>query len=148
MKLAELLKLLNAQHVDYAIIGAYACAAHGHVRATRDIDILFEPSEKNIKKLRNALEKFGYDTTDASLDDFRTKKILFRQYWLALDVHPFATGIETEEALKHKIAAKCEGVETFFVNLDDLIQMKVAAGRPKDKEDLKYLLEIKKQQAV
>lgn len=145
MKLAELLKSLNARHVNYAIIGAHACAAHGHVRATRDIDILFEPTEKNIKKLREALEKFGYDTTDASLDDFKTKKILFRQYWLDLDTHPFATGIKTGEALKHKIKAKCEGVETYFVNLNDLILMKEAAARPKDIEDLKYLLEIKKQ---
>lgn len=144
MKLADLLKSLNAQRVNYAIIGAHACAAHGHVRATRDIDILFEPSERNIKKLRKALETFGYDTTDASLDDFKTKKILFRQYWLDLDVHPFATGIKTDDALKKKISAKCETVETFFVNLEDLIKMKEAAGRPKDKEDLKYLREIKK----
>lgn len=144
MKLAGLLKLLNEKQVDYAIIGAHACAAHGHVRATHDIDILINPSPQNINKLKGALEKFGYDTTDATIEDFQKYKILFRQYWLDLDVHPFAKGISTKEALKNKIAAKCDGVTTSFVSLTDLIKMKKAAGRPKDKEDLRYLHEIAK----
>ena len=31
-----------------------------------------------------------------------------------------------------------------FASLEDLIKMKKAAGRPKDKEDLKYLLKLRK----
>lgn len=144
MKLADLLRLLNEKQVDYAIIGAHACAAHGHVRATQDIDILIDPSPKNISRLKDALEKFGYNTTDATIEDFQKFKILFRQYWLDLDVHPFAKGISAQEALRNKISAKCEGVTTYFVSLDDLIAMKKAAGRPKDLEDLTYLREISK----
>jgi len=34
--------------------------------------------------------------------------------------------------------------ETLLESLKDLIAMKKAAGRPKDKEDLKYLLRLKK----
>jgi hypothetical protein len=32
---------------------------------------------------------------------------------------------------------------TWFASLDDLIRMKKAAGRPKDIEDLKYLIKLK-----
>jgi hypothetical protein len=32
----------------------------------------------------------------------------------------------------------------WFASLDDLIRMKKATGRPKDREDLKYLLKLKK----
>lgn len=145
MQIKNLLKLLNENRVSYVIIGAHACAAHGHVRATQDLDILIEPSEKNITKLRSALEKFGYDITDATSEDFRTKKILLRQYWLDLDIHPFATGTQTKTVLKNKISGEYEGVNTYFASLKDLVRMKKAAGRSKDKEDLKYLTEIARQ---
>lgn len=145
MNIAALIKLLNEKRVKYALIGAEACAAHGFVRATEDIDILIDPTEENIQRTKAALEAFGYDTTDASLEDFRTKKILFRKYWLNVDIHPFATGAQTETALKNRIAGVCEDVPTYFVSLNDLIRMKKAAGRPKDKEDLRYLEEIRRQ---
>ena len=35
-------------------------------------------------------------------------------------------------------------VKAFFADLESLIKMKEAAGRPKDLEDLKYLRELKK----
>lgn len=145
MKIEDLLKLLNEKRVNYAIIGAHACAAHGHVRGTDDIDILIESTPKNIARLRTALEKFGYDTCDASLEDFQNKKILFRKYWFDTDIHPMAKGVNTQAALKNKMKGKCEGVPTYFVSLNDLIRMKRAAGRPQDKEDLRYLLEIRRQ---
>jgi len=143
MKPEDLIKLLNDQHAEYVIIGAQALAAHGYVRATEDLDILINPTGQNIARVRAALEAFGYDTADASEDDFRTKKILFRQYWYEVDVHPTASGIKTQEVLKNKIPGLFEGIPAHFASLDDLIKMKKAAGRPKDLDDLRVLKEIK-----
>jgi hypothetical protein len=39
--LKTLLRSLNANGVDYLLIGGYALAAHGYQRATTDIDIVF-----------------------------------------------------------------------------------------------------------
>ena len=36
---SEFLRLLNANHVSYLIVGGYAVGFHGHPRATADIDI-------------------------------------------------------------------------------------------------------------
>lgn len=144
MKIEKLLKLLNEKRVEYVIIGAHACAVHGRIRSTEDIDVLVSPTEDNISRLVSALEAFGYDTSDASVDDFRTKKILFRQYWLDTDIHPSVAGVKTDVVLKNKIAGFYEGVRTFFASLGDLIKMKKAAGRAKDKEDLIYLQKIAK----
>ena len=146
MKIEDLIRLLNEKSAEYLIIGAQACAAHGYVRATADMDILIRPDEKNIAKVRAALEAFGYDTTDASLEDFQTKKILFRQYWYDVDIHPFASGVKTEEALKNKMSGTYENIPAYFASLDDMIKMKRSAGRPQDIEDLHHLEEIKKQQ--
>jgi len=148
MKIEDLIRLLNDQHAEYLIIGAEACAAHGYVRATHDIDILINPSKENVQRVRAALEAFGYDTMDASLEDFQTKKILFRQYWYDVDIHPNAKGVDTFQALKNKFPGLFEGISTHFASLDDLIQMKKAANRPKDQEDLRYLEEIKRQLAL
>ncbi|MDO8527844.1 MAG: hypothetical protein Q7T03_09180 [Deltaproteobacteria bacterium] len=148
MKIEDLLKLLNEKRAEYIIIGAQALAAHGYVRATSDIDILIRPTEANIASVRAALEAFGYDTSEATDEDFKTRKILFRQYWIDVDIHPTASGADTEDMLKNKFAGVYEGIPTQFASLDDLIKMKRAAGRPNDLEDLRYLEEIKKQLAL
>lgn len=145
MQPVDLIKLLNAQLAEYIIIGGQALAAHGYVRATEDIDILINPTEKNIARVRAALEAFGFDTADASDEDFKTKKILFRQYWYDVDIHPDAKGVKTAEALSHCIKGIYEGEPTYYASLEDLIKMKKAAGRPVDLEDIKILKEVKKQ---
>lgn len=148
MQIKDLIKLLNAHHAEYIIIGAQAVGAHGFVRATKDIDILINPTPENIGHVRSALEAFGYDTTDASVEDFQTKKILFRQYWYDVDIHPNAKGVETEEALQNKLNGLYDDeIPTFYASLEDIIKMKKAAGRPQDLEDLRFLEEIKKQQS-
>ena len=145
MPIEDLIKLLKDRSAEYMIIGAQACAAHGYVRATADLDILINATSENIERVRSALEAFGFDTTDASLQDFQTKKVLFRQYWFDVDIHPFATGIDAQKALQQKYPGKYEGVPAYFASLDDMIKMKKAAGRPQDLADLRVLQEIKKQ---
>jgi hypothetical protein len=41
----RILKDLNAAEIDYVLVGGIAMIRHGVVRATRDIDAVFEPSE-------------------------------------------------------------------------------------------------------
>ena len=139
-----LLKSLNAHDVDYVIIGATAFPIHGYSRATLDIDILILPTEENAKKTLNALKDFGYDMSDLSVSDLLSKKILIRQYILETDIHPFVKGMTVEEIWKNRIAGKIGETPCYFASLDDLIRMKKATGRQKDKEDLRILLKIKK----
>ena len=39
----ELLLTFNAHNVEYLIVGAHALAVHGHVRATKDLDVWVRP---------------------------------------------------------------------------------------------------------
>jgi hypothetical protein len=43
----ELLKLLKESGVKYVVVGAYALAAHGFPRNTKDLDIFYEASPDN-----------------------------------------------------------------------------------------------------
>lgn len=145
MDIPSLLKSLNAHDVKYVIIGATAFPVHGYSRATLDTDIFIDPTLDNAQKTLNALRAFGYDVADLSVEDLLTQKILIRGYVVQTDVHPFVAGIpDFKEVWDHKVAGEILGVPTHFVDLDRLIVMKRAAGRPKDLEDLKYLSAIKK----
>ena len=144
MDTENLLKSLNAHKVRYVIIGATAFPIHGYARATLDIDIFIEPEKANAEKVRTALAKFGYDMTDVTIDDLLTKKILIRQYILETDIHPFVTGVTFEEVWQNRVEDTLGDTPAFFANLDDLIKMKQAAGRAKDMEDIRVLLELKR----
>ena len=57
---AELLKLFNAQSVEYVIVGGYALAYHGAPRFTGDLDIFVKPDLKNAQRIVAALGMFGF----------------------------------------------------------------------------------------
>ena len=145
MAVEKLLKLLKENKTRFVIIGATAFPVYGYSRSTLDIDIFIEPTPPNAKKTKRALEKFGYDITDISIDDLLTRKVLIRQYMVETDIHPFVKGVTFEAIWAHKVKAKIGGTFVWFASLDDLIKMKRMAGRAKDIEDLKYLLQLKRQ---
>lgn len=148
MDTEKLLKLLKENRVIFLVIGASAFPVYGYARATLDIDLFVRPDHKNIRKVMKALEEFGYDITDLSPEDFLKNKVLIRQYTLEADIHPFVKGITFDEAWKNRISAKFGETRVNFPCLDDMIKMKKAAGRNIDQEDLKYLREIKKREAI
>ena len=125
------------------IIGATAFPVHGYSRATLDIDIFIRPEILNAEKTLSALKDFGYDVTDITVDELLTKKILIRQYLVETDIHPYVKGVSFDTVWKNKVKAKFGETFVWFASLDDLIKMKRAAGRPKDREDLRYLLKLK-----
>jgi len=134
-----LLESLKEHKVDFIVIGATAFPVHGYARATLDIDIFIRPTEVNAVKTLQALKMFGYDVSDISEVDLLKKKLLIRQYFVETDIHPFVKGISFEQAWQNKVRAKFGDTMVYFASLNDLIKMKRAAARPKDKEDLKYL---------
>ena len=143
MEKVNLLRLLNERRVDYVIIGVVAFPIHGYARATLDLDLFIRPSAENAQKTLEALSAFGYDTHEISSQDLMTKKVLIRQYSLETDIHPFVKGVTFDQVWANKVAGQIGGVSVSFASLDDLIQMKKAAGRVKDQEDLKALLKLK-----
>ena len=126
------------------IIGATSFPVHGYSRATLDIDIFIKPEISNAEKTLSALEEFGYDVTDIEVDELLTKKILIRQNLVETDIHPYVKGVSFDTVWENRVKAKFGETVAWFASLDDLIEMKRAAGRPKDREDLKYLLKLKK----
>jgi predicted nucleotidyltransferase len=144
METEGLLRSLKEYRVRFVIIGATAFPVHGYSRATLDIDIFIEPTRQNAQRAHEALAAFGYDLSDVSIDDLLTKKLLIRQYLVETDIHPFVKGTTFERVWANKIKARFGQTFVWFASLDDLIEMKEAAGRTKDREDLKFLRRLKR----
>ena len=53
-----LLTLTNAQ-VEFVVIGGIAVGVHGFVRATKDLDIVPDPSPENLERLAHVLVEIG-----------------------------------------------------------------------------------------
>ena len=53
--LAGLVSALNAGRVQFVVIGGVAVGAHGHIRATEDLDIVPDPDRENLDRLGNVL---------------------------------------------------------------------------------------------
>ena len=55
----DILQNLSDEKVKFLLVGAYALAAHGYLRATMDIDIWVMPSPGNADAVLRALHRFG-----------------------------------------------------------------------------------------
>jgi len=56
----EFLKLLNANSVEYLLIGGYAVNLHGYVRTTNDLDIWVNVTLENAGRIEKAVREFGF----------------------------------------------------------------------------------------
>jgi predicted nucleotidyltransferase len=144
MATERLLRSLNENKAVFVVIGATAFPAYGYARATLDIDLFVKPTRPNIRRVMKSLREFGYDLSDFGENDFLTHKVLIRQYLLETDIHPFVKGVVFEDIWKNKITSKIGKTEVYFPSLEDMIRMKKAAGRAKDREDLKFLKKLLK----
>jgi hypothetical protein len=54
----DLLAEFNARQVEFLLVGAHALAAHGHIRATQDLDIWVRPAPENAKRVIEAVQPF------------------------------------------------------------------------------------------
>jgi predicted nucleotidyltransferase len=138
------LKSLNDHAVEYVIIGDAALPVYGPFSTGLAVGLFIRPSQDNAAAALEALADFGYDVSDVTVGDLRTKKLFVRQHMVETDIHPSVKGVTFEEVWANKVEGEYQETPAFFASLDDLIRMKEAAGRPKDLEDLVTLREIKR----
>ena len=53
--LVALCRSLEREGVRYVLIGGFAVILHGLVRTTKDINLLVDPSEENVRAIKRAL---------------------------------------------------------------------------------------------
>jgi hypothetical protein len=137
----ELLLAFNEHDVEYLIVGAHALAAHGHVRATKDLDLWVRPEEANAQKVLRALSDFGVPLTNLTADDLSRKETIFQIGLppLRIDVITNIDGVEFEDAWPDRLETLFGGVPAFVISRHHLIKNKKTAARLQDLADVQEL---------
>jgi hypothetical protein len=136
-----MLSALNEEKVDFLVVGAYALAAHGFVRATADIDIWIGRSAENARKVMRALAKFGAPLSGISEKDFESEDLVFQMGVEPgrIDLLTKITGVRFDEAWGRKLSVTLGDIELFVLSKSDLLANKLATGRDKDLGDVVWL---------
>lgn len=136
-----ILKAFHDEGVEYLVIGAHALAAHGHVRATLDIDLWVKPSDENAGRTWRALQRFHAPLSKMQPGDFAEPQVLY-QIGLPpsrIDIMTSVTGLEFDAAWPNRITATFGDIVAPVLGLEDMRTAKRAAGRLKDLADLEEL---------
>src|ERR1043166_4268013 len=137
----DLLAELNARQVEFLLVGAHALAAHGHVRATQDLDVWVRPSSENAKRTIQALEAFGAPLHDLTEKDLSTPGIVFQigVEPIRIDVLTAIDGVEFDEAWPDRLMSKFADQPISVLSKEHLIKNKLAAARTQDLADVEAL---------
>ena len=130
----DLLKLFNANHVRYLIIGGYALIQYAEPRYTKDLDVWISTDTANAQAIYQALKEFGAPLTGLSETDFMEEGYFYQMGVppMRVDILMGIPGIEFEDAWKMRVEVDFDGLGVTFISREDLITAKRASGRPQD----------------
>ncbi len=140
-----LARYLQEARVDYALVGAYAIAAHGFSRFSEDIDILVNPSAENSRRWILALSRLPDGAAgelaaegDVFKDDKRYAIRINDEF--TVDVMPAIAGQSWQDMQSHIVSMMIEDVPIRVLDLPGLLKTKQGL-RPKDQMDAAVIAE-------
>jgi hypothetical protein len=150
----RLIATLHKHRVRYVLIGALAARLYGFPRVTADADITPERTAENMKRLSAALRELEAriytDTIPEGLDFDCSPEMLARaDIWNLttragrLDIAFKPSGTSGFESLRGNAESfHVFGTTIEVASLEDIMESKRAANRPKDRQDVLILKEM------
>lgn len=151
----ELLRVLVGHRVGFVVVGGVAATMHGSARVTQDLDVVYDRSDDNLGRLvaalalhrpvpRGAPPNLPFTWDEATLRcglNFTLETDLG-----ALDLLGEITGGGDFDSLRpHCIEVEAYGSRCLCLDLETLIRVKRAAGRPSDFEAIAELRIIRQE---
>ncbi len=151
MFLYEVLDTLKNNKIKFAIVGGYALALHGIVRATVDVDIIIQLQLKDFKLVQKSLNEIGLTSrlpiTPDDLFKMRKEYIKNRNLiaWNFIDYKNPLRQVDvliTTDLESVKIdSITVSGRKIPVICLKDLLVMKKISSRPQDLADIEKIKE-------
>jgi hypothetical protein len=156
-----ILRLLLEAKIDFVVIGGLAVAAHGFVRATKDVDIVPNPDPTNLAAFEDVL--YAINARPIERADFRAREmpvewepgaLLYGGNWALesdygrIDVLQYIHEVEVIETYvelrdRALVVDVPDVGKVRFASLEHLELMKRVAGRPQDLNDLEELRRLR-----
>jgi predicted nucleotidyltransferase len=155
LDIQAILQRLVEERVEFLLIGGVAVGYHGHVRATKDVDVVPAPDRENLERLAQVLRDLNAEIEGA--EDFEEGELPdpldpatleMGGNWVLstrlgrLDVMQWIGDAALWEELSPRaLEDRISGLPLKIVSYEDLVKMKELAGRPEDLMDLQRLRE-------
>jgi hypothetical protein len=140
--LADFQRACAALNVGWYLFGAQAALLYGSPRLTADADLTVQLGNVPTRAFAKALEENGFELRAADEAFVRTTRVLpvlHRQSAFPADVVLGGPGLE-EAFLERAAVRLVHGLSVPVAAAEDLVAMKVLAGRRKDEEDVVAIL--------
>jgi predicted nucleotidyltransferase len=149
LRLRRLLERLSEAEVSYVLVGGLAVNAWGYLRATRDVDLVPDPALENLDRLDAMLRELGgrVEVGDRLLAGSAIRTFLRtgdRTLVLTelgrIDILQGLPQIPPYSSLiRDATPIEIDGLALVVCSLEDLLEMKRASDRPRDRDDLDAL---------
>jgi hypothetical protein len=131
---------LDTAGARYVLIGGFAVLLHGLVRTTKDVDLLVDSSDENIRAVKRALGTLP-DNAAAQVadDDVRSYTVVRVADEIVVDLLGQACGIDYQAALEGGVEHReLQGVRIPVASKELLVRMKDTV-RESDRADVRFL---------
>jgi predicted nucleotidyltransferase len=146
-KFLSLTDALEAEKVDYVLIGGFAMVLHGMPRVTQDIDLFLKNREENIIRLQTALDKVfnNKNVYEISYDELKQYSVI--RYGsddgFFVDIITAIGTAFTYEDLKFE-EIEIDGHKIKIASTETLYNLKKNTYREIDKNDILFLINMMK----
>lgn len=151
MLLFDVTDAFDKAKLKYAVVGGYALALHGLVRATMDVDFVLSLKQADFEFAEKALGSVGLQSRlpirAQDIIKMRKEYIENRNLiaWSFVDYKNPSRQVDiliTKDLKDLKTERlSVSGRKITVVSLEDLLKMKIEAGRPQDLIDIKNIKE-------
>ena len=146
-RVALVCRLLNAEEARYLVVGATAMQLWGTTRATRDIDILIEPTIANAERVLRALGRLPFGVAaEHTPADVVARVVTMIGDTPNVDILTRAWNLRWPEAERDFAVFSVDGVPVPTVSIASLIASK-RTGRLQDIADVQVLEELQRLRA-
>ena len=146
--LRDLIRLFRESEIPYALMGEVAVAVYGIPRVTHDLDFTISIDRQRLPEFYAAVEELGYSVPDVYesgwVDQVAGMPLVRVRQWVdnqVIDIDLFlAESTFQESVLSRRKEFMVEGNLAWVVTPEDLILLKLIAGRPCDLGDIQDIL--------